>query len=163
MNKKKFIKYIESPVGWLELKATRDSLTAISFVDEKGIASNSEPEILVNAAIQLDEYFKGERKEFDLNIAPEGTEFQKKVWQFVSEVSFGQTASYLDIAYRTGSQKNTRAVGFANGKNPLPIIIPCHRIIGSNGKLTGYAGGLKRKQWLLQHELKYSEKAGVLF
>ena len=100
---------------------------------------------------------------FDLQVAPKGTDFQKNTWHFVENVNFGETASYLDIAVKTGSSKNTRAVGLANGKNPIPIVIPCHRIIGTNGKLTGYAGGIERKQWLLRHELDHSERKDSLF
>lgn len=112
---------------------------------------------------QLSEYFEGDRKVFDLELSPQGTSFQKQIWDFVSLVKFGETQSYLDIAKKSGSEKNTRAVGMANGKNPIPIVIPCHRIIGSNGKLTGYAGGMDRKRWLLQHEIRHSTQHNRLF
>jgi methylated-DNA-[protein]-cysteine S-methyltransferase len=113
--------------------------------------------------LQLIEYFNGTRTEFSLNLNPEGTKFQKKIWQFVESIPFGKTVSYLDIALLSGSEKNTRAVGLANGKNPIPIIIPCHRVIGSSGKMTGYAGGIERKKWLLIHEQNIVKPAGKLF
>ncbi|QIA10014.1 methylated-DNA--[protein]-cysteine S-methyltransferase [Draconibacterium halophilum] len=158
-----FKNYINSPIGWLELEATANALCAVRFKSVEGIASTEIPEILNQTRIQLEEYFSGERKEFNLNIEPHGTEFQQKVWNFVERVKFGTTASYLDIAKQTGSDKNTRAVGLANGKNPIPIIIPCHRIIGSSGKLTGYAGGIERKRWLLNHERSHTPSTGRLF
>ncbi len=154
---------IESPVGFIEITTNLNYVLAVSFVDFRSQASGYHPEILNEATNQLDEYFKGKRKEFDLNLQPAGTDFQMQVWELVQKVHFGQTASYQDIAVLTGSKNNTRAVGLANGKNPIPIIIPCHRIIGTNGKLTGYAGGLDRKKWLLRHELNYSNKTNLLF
>jgi methylated-DNA-[protein]-cysteine S-methyltransferase len=156
-------KYIDTPIGWLKLSASLNSLVSISFIDLPKKNSTDQPDILISTSLQLTEYFKGDRKIFDVNLDPSGTLFQKGVWENVSQIDFGKTASYLDIAKQTGSEKNTRAVGMANGKNPIPIIIPCHRIIGSNGKLTGYAGGLERKRWLLHHELQFSEKLNLLF
>lgn len=154
---------IETPIGFLKLTSDNCFLLSISFEEYKEIPSKIQPEILAKSVLQMDEYFRGIRKEFSLNLNPKGTEFQKKVWKLVEKIDFGQTASYLDIAIQTGSSKNTRAVGMANGKNPIPIVTPCHRIIGSNGKLTGYAGGLERKRWLLQHEIQFSEKINLLF
>jgi len=154
---------IDSPIGTLELTANQDSLLSVSFTEDIAQISDFQPNILKETALQLDEYFKGVRKEFNLNLQPAGTEFQQNVWKQVKKVPFGETVSYLDIAMQTGSKNNTRAVGLANGKNPIPIIIPCHRVIGSNGKLTGYAGGLERKKWLLQHELKHSSNSKLLF
>lgn len=101
---------------------------------------------------QLTEYFSGRRKDFDLPLAASGTAFQQSVWQALREIPFGQTASYLDLAQSIKNPKAVRAVGSANGKNPISIVVPCHRVIGTNGKLTGYAGGLDRKLWLLEHE-----------
>ncbi len=103
---------------------------------------------------QLDEYFNGERVNFSIDMALQGSEFQRKVWQALSGVGYGETLSYKDIALRIDNPKAARAVGNANNKNPLCIIIPCHRVVGSNGSLTGYAGGLWRKKWLLEHERK---------
>lgn len=163
MEKTVFKKYIDSPVGFLELTADERALMSVKFVERKANDDTHQPAILKKAAAQLLEYFEGKRKTFDLELAPEGSDFRKKVWGIVAEVPFGETLSYLDVAVRSGSEKNTRAVGLANGKNPIPIIIPCHRIIASDGKLTGYAGGLERKQWLLRHELDHSDKKGLLF
>nr|WP_319482028.1 methylated-DNA--[protein]-cysteine S-methyltransferase [uncultured Draconibacterium sp.] len=154
---------MNSPVGWLKLQSTEADLTAISFDVEKAEDSTDQPTILIDTASQLQEYFAGKRKDFNLQLAPKGTEFQQKIWKLVQKVDFGTTASYLDIAIQSGSEKNTRAVGLANGKNPIPIIIPCHRIVGSSGKLTGYAGGLERKRWLLNHELSHTPTIGRLF
>ncbi len=158
-----FTRYMDSPVGWLKLQSTETDLTAVCFDAEKTEDSDIQPSILKDTERQLQEYFAGERKEFNLQLAPEGTEFQHKIWQLVEKVDFGSTASYLDIAKQSGSEKNTRAVGLANGKNPIPIIIPCHRIVGSSGKLTGYAGGLDRKRWLLNHELLHTPSTTRLF
>jgi len=157
-----YLKYCITPLGWLELKSTENTLLSVRF-EGKGESSEIIPPILEESEKQLLEYFQGSRQIFNLRLAPEGTEFQQKVWEQVVAIPFGKTASYLDIALKTGSAKNTRAVGLANGKNPIPIIIPCHRIIGSNGKLTGYAGGLERKRWLLHHELSNSKKTDLLF
>jgi methylated-DNA-[protein]-cysteine S-methyltransferase len=154
---------IETPIGYLELIVNQDSLLSVSFIEDIVQASDFQPDILKETALQLDEYFKGLRKEFNLNMKPAGTEFQLKVWEQVKTIPFGETVSYLEIAKQTGSKNNTRAVGLANGKNPIPIIIPCHRVIGVNGKLTGYAGGLEKKRWLLQHELHFSDNSNLLF
>lgn len=163
MENKIFQKFINSPIGWIEIKTSANSLLNISFAEKAAINSPTQPVILQQTELQLKEYFEGKRKIFDLKLNPTGTEFQKGVWKLVKNINFGKTASYLEIAVQTGSSKNTRAVGMANGRNPIPIIIPCHRIIGLNGKLTGYAGGLERKRWLLLHELEYSEKSKLLF
>nr|WP_321486809.1 methylated-DNA--[protein]-cysteine S-methyltransferase [uncultured Draconibacterium sp.] len=158
-----FTQYINSPIGWLKLQSTETHLTAVCFEYEEGEDSVIQPTVLQNAENQLQEYFAGKRKDFNLQLAPEGTEFQQKIWRLVQKVDFGKTTSYLDIAIQSGSEKNTRAVGMANGKNPIPIIIPCHRIVGSSGKLTGYAGGLERKRWLLNHELSHTPSIDRLF
>ncbi len=163
MKNKLFQKYIDTPIGWLEIKTSANLLLNISFVEKAAINSSTQPKILQQTEIQLKEYFAGKRKIFNLVLNPSGTEFQKEVWKWVEKIDFGKTTSYLDIAIKTGSSKNTRAVGTANGKNPIPIIIPCHRIIGSNGKLTGYAGGIERKCWLLQHEIQFSKNLKLLF
>jgi len=163
MTYKMFQKYISSPVGWLHLITNSKELLSISFKDVPNENSIEQPAIIHKTELQLNEYFAGKRKLFDLKLNPVGTDFQKKVWSCVKNVGFGETVTYTDIAKQTGSEKYTRAVGMANSKNPIPIIIPCHRIIGANGKLTGYSGGIKRKRWLLQHELKFSEKHNLLF
>jgi len=135
----------------------------MTFVEQAHSTSSKLANILIECMKQLDAYFDGELLQFKLELAPTGSEFQQKIWKLVSEIPYGETASYLDIAIRSGSAKNTRAVGLANGKNPIPIIIPCHRIIGNKGKLTGYAGGLERKRWLLLHEQNYSTHSDRLF
>jgi methylated-DNA-[protein]-cysteine S-methyltransferase len=132
--------YINSEIGFLNLISNENELISISFSDEAGVNSEFQPQILTQAKIQLNEYFQGTRKEFQLKINPEGSKFQIEIWKLVSQVGYGKTASYLDIAQQAGSAAKTRAVGMANSKNPLPIIIPCHRIIGKKGDLTGYAG-----------------------
>ncbi len=144
-----------SPIGELIIESDGVSLISILFKgDDLSIAQN--PDSIVNQCInQLDGYFKGERKIFDLPLSPRGTDFQHKVWDKVYEIPFGETTSYGNIAIALGDIKLNRAVGLANGANPIPIIIPCHRVIGGDGSLTGYAGGLERKKWLLNHEAKH--------
>lgn len=154
---------INSPVGFLKITTNDEALLSVDFSDQYSESDGYQPEILRNVVSQLIEYFNGTRTEFSLNLNPEGTEFQKRVWQLVESIPFGKTVSYLDIARLSGSEKNTRAVGLANGKNPIPIIIPCHRVIGSSGKMTGYAGGIERKKWLLLHEQIIVKPAGKLF
>ena len=121
--------------------------------------SNIIPEVLEDAVSQLNEYFKGERKTFSLKLNPEGTDFQKRVWDALLTIPFGKTTSYLQLSKDLGDVKAIRAVASANGKNPLWIIVPCHRVIGTDGSLTGYAGGLQRKQWLLEHESPFRQQS----
>jgi len=154
---------VQTPIGYLELTTDHDYLLSVTFTDNYLQPSGYQPNILMETTKQIGEYFRGIRKVFNLNLQPAGTDFQIKVWEQVMKVPFGETVSYLEIAKQTGSKNNTRAVGMANGKNPIPIIIPCHRIIGLNGKLTGYAGGLDRKKWLLNHELQFSQHPNLLF
>lgn len=146
--------YYQSKIGWLEIVGTNDAIKAVEFIEAEDLEEidTEPPAVITDCVAQLDEYFKGNRQEFSLNLAPEGTEFQKAVWRQLLEVPFGATVSYLDIAKAVGNKKAVRAVGAANGQNPIVIIVPCHRIIGSNGQLTGYGGGLWRKEWLLNHE-----------
>lgn len=157
-----FTSYLHSPVGWLKLTTDAKFLLSVTFENESGQISEIIPPVLQKSIEQLKEYFAGTRKDFDIELAPAGTDFQQRIWELVKKVPLGKTASYLDIAKDSGSDKNTRAVGLANGKNPIPIVIPCHRIVGTNGKLTGYAGGLERKRWLLLHEQRFS-KSYLLF
>ncbi|MEP7234454.1 MAG: methylated-DNA--[protein]-cysteine S-methyltransferase [Ignavibacteriota bacterium] len=145
------VAYYLSPLGAIEITATTESITSVKFVDNFPI-EHSNPSSLTTALSQLGEYFSGRRKEFTLPLAPEGTSFQNQVWQELQKIPFGEKRSYLDIALKLGDKNLTRAVGAANGKNPIAIIIPCHRVIGEDGSLTGYAGGLHRKEWLLRHE-----------
>ncbi|MCX6295474.1 MAG: methylated-DNA--[protein]-cysteine S-methyltransferase [Bacteroidetes bacterium] len=144
--------YYSSPIGTIEIKGNEDGVSSILFLDEKTDPTKKIDGSLKEVVYQLDEYFIGIRKEFGLKLNPLGSEFQKRVWEKLTDIPFGKTCSYLDISKLLGDENATRAVGNANGKNPLSIIIPCHRVIGSDGKLTGYAGGLWRKQWLLKHE-----------
>ena len=125
--------------------------------------SDTSCEIIENAIIQLDEYFEGKRFVFDFQLDPQGTEFQRKVWKILNDIPYGQTVSYMDIALTIGDKKSVRAVGTSNGKNPVAIVIPCHRVIGTSGKLVGYAGGLWRKKWLLNHEQNFLPDPGKLF
>jgi len=148
------VAYFESPIGIIELKANETALTGLNFVEEK-IFSEKHTLILVNSIKQLNEYFIGKRTIFDLPLHPEGTDFQKKVWDQLLKIPFGATKSYLDIAHTMGNRKALRAVGNANGKNKISIIIPCHRVIGANGALTGFGSGIWRKRWLLDHEKKF--------
>lgn len=147
-----FKAYYSSPIGLVEITGSKDGITSIIFADDSQVAIGEIPETLKNSYNQIDEYFKEKRKTFDFKLSPEGTEFQKKVWMELMNIPFGETLTYKDIACRLGNIKAVRAVGNANGKNPISIVIPCHRVIGSNGELTGYAGGLDRKAWLLKHE-----------
>ena len=145
-----------TPIGVLKLCSDEQHLQSISFDAEFVERAIQIPDVLIKAQQQLEEYFSGKRQVFDLPLNPEGTDFQQRVWKQVAAVSYGATKSYLEIAREVGSADSCWAVGMANGRNPLPIIIPCHRIIGQNGKLTGYAGGLERKKWLLLHEQRFS-------
>jgi methylated-DNA-[protein]-cysteine S-methyltransferase len=146
--------YYLSPLGTMAIKVNQSTLLSVKFhqdVSEFQIA-NPESNILQRVIEQLDEYFNSDRRKFDLPLQPEGTDFQLKVWDELVKIPYGETLSYLKLAERVGSYNYTRAVGLANGKNPIAIIIPCHRVIGASGELTGYAGGIWRKQWLLEHE-----------
>jgi len=146
--------FYNSPVGYLRLTAEGPQLIGLDFSDE--IHKNQEVtgEIMRNTIQQLDEYFAGKRRIFEIPIRLIGTEFQKKVWNQLIRIGFGEMVSYKDIAEQIGNPKAVRAVGFANGRNPISIIVPCHRVIGSNGKMVGYGGGVWRKEWLLSHEKK---------
>jgi methylated-DNA-[protein]-cysteine S-methyltransferase len=154
-----FYKEIESPVGKLKLVASADALVAVLWEREDrnrvkldAAMLDSQQPILLETERQLSEYFSGGRTEFDLPLQPDGSEFQKKVWQALREIPFGQTRSYLELAKALGSSKAARAVGAANSKNPLSIIVPCHRVVGADGSLTGFAGGIETKAALLAHE-----------
>jgi len=143
--------YVQTPLGTAVLEGHENGLCSIRVLDEP-MPQDIIPEALEDAVYQLREYFEGKRQAFDLKLDPEGTEFQKKVWEGLRQIPFGKTLSYLELAKRLGDPKAIRAVASANGRNPLWVVVPCHRVIGSNGDLVGYAGGLHRKKWLLQHE-----------
>jgi len=150
--------FYSSPVGILEIRSDGTTITSIHFLDsDKSELPAESDEIIAKCVNQLDEFFQGRRSVFDLPLNPKGTDFQRRVWDKVVEIPFGETTSYGAVATSLGDPNLNRAVGLANGANPVPIIIPCHRVIGSNGSLTGYAGGLERKKWLLNHELKHYE------
>ena len=148
---------IKTPLGFAEVVGDENGLAAITVFDEEQTSAII-PEVLEDAVYQLKEYFDGYRKEFDLKLNPQGTEFQQRVWNALLTIPYGKTISYLELAKQLGDAKVIRAAASANGKNPLWIIIPCHRVIGSDGSLTGYAGGLYRKQWLLNHESEYKQQ-----
>ena len=141
---------IKTPLGFAKIQGNEKGISSITVLEKE--ETTAIPEILEDAVYQLQEYFEGSRKEFQLDLNPEGTEFQKRVWDALEKIPFGKTLSYLELAKQLGDVKAIRAVASANGKNPLWIVIPCHRVIGSNGDLTGYAGGIHRKKWLLAHE-----------
>jgi methylated-DNA-[protein]-cysteine S-methyltransferase len=147
-----YVKYVESPIGIIEIAGTSDAITDLNFVDIKQKADLPSNAVIDEAAGQLREYFNGDRKEFIIPLDLKGTEFQRKVWQTLLMVGYGKKVTYRYLAETVGNPKAVRAVGAANGKNPISIIIPCHRIIGSDGSLTGYGGGIWRKEWLLHHE-----------
>ena len=158
--------YYESPVGLLKIGGTETYITELSFIDNKEQIIHGEPgvsDIIHYCTEQLIEFFAGKRKTFNIPIHQEGTDFQKRVWGELLEVPFGKTASYLDIAKRLGDAKCIRAAASANGKNKIAIIVPCHRIIGSDKSLVGYSGGMWRKKWLLQHEFRIANGVQTLF
>ena len=142
--------HYKSSIGWLEVVETNKGLTSIRFVGKPN--KILEPEKDSRTVEQFDRYFEGRRKVFDLPFDIQGTEFQKRVWNEVLKIPFGQTIDYEILAGRLGDTNLTRAVANANSRNPLPVVIPCHRVIGKDGKLTGYLGGLEKKEWLLRHE-----------
>lgn len=146
-----FVSYYPSPAGLLKIKATDTGISEVLFTDNEDEEMNT-VQITDDCIQQLDEYFNKKRVSFDLPLDMEGSDFQKSVWDKLLQIPFGRTASYLDISLQLGSEKLTRAVGNANGKNKIAIIVPCHRVIGTNGTLTGYAGGMRRKKWLLDFE-----------
>ncbi|MFC3494802.1 methylated-DNA--[protein]-cysteine S-methyltransferase [Glycomyces rhizosphaerae] len=146
---------MESPLGLMAVSAVEEGLTYVHMgVEEMKDAWGPEAAtpVLEAAVDQLEAYFAGDLKDFDLPLAAEGTEFQHRVWDELCRIPYGETVAYMDIADRIGDRKAVRAVGLANGRNPIAIIVPCHRVIGANGKLTGYAGGLWRKERLLSLE-----------
>ncbi|MEO5943987.1 MAG: methylated-DNA--[protein]-cysteine S-methyltransferase [Ferruginibacter sp.] len=164
--------YYDSPVGLLRIKNEGDALSEIIFIKtedqaeikklKKSITKPTTP-ILKKCTAQLDDYFSGKNLQFDLPIVQEGTPFQQRVWKGLLTIPKGKTLSYLQFSKQLGNEKAIRAVGTANGKNNVSIIVPCHRVIGSNGMLVGYGGGLWRKQWLLNHEAKYCNGVQTMF
>ncbi len=162
----RFIMYYEAPVGKIKITANNKAVTSIHFVGKGEKAKSEKPNAITRRCKkQLQEYFAGKRKKFELPLELEGTEFQKKVWKALMKIPYGKTASYGEIAGKINNKKAVRAVGGANNKNKIAIVIPCHRVIGADGSLTGYAGGLNIKQWLLNHEKEFSgeEKQTEMF
>lgn len=141
---------MDSPLGTLDIEAEAGTITAIEFVD--GAPTSTDDPLLLEAVDQLRQYFQGTRDRFELPLAPKGTRFQHRVWRELERIPFGTTISYGELARRVGDPRASRAVGAANGKNPIAIVIPCHRVIGADGTLTGYAGGVERKAALLRRE-----------
>lgn len=143
--------FINSPLGITKIEGDENGISVISVLSE-GEVTEEIPLELQEAVHQLQDYFDGKRNEFDFKLNPKGTDFQQRVWQELLKIPFGKTMSYMDLSKKLGDVKAIRAVASANGKNPLWIVVPCHRVIGTDGSLTGYAGGLWRKKWLLEHE-----------
>lgn len=156
--------YYHSPIGWIEIQSSHDAITSLIFCNEqKNEAGNDrfrithEPvsALLAECVHQLNEYFNGRLTKFNLPVQQHGTEFQQNVWNILTDIPFGKTISYGDVAKMMHHPQAVRAVGAANGKNRVWIVVPCHRVIGANGSLTGYAGGIERKKWLLSHEANH--------
>lgn len=164
--------YYHSPVGLVKMVSSGGFINEIIFLDRKDeinldkneqSATSIDNVILEDCSRQFDEYFSGKRTAFELPLQQTGTPFQQDVWNELTKIPFGKTISYLQLARRIGNVKSIRAVGTANGRNNLSIVVPCHRVIGSDGSLTGYAGGLWRKQWLLEHENRHANGLRLLF
>jgi len=148
--------YYHSPIGTIEIIGTEAGLTALNFVSRKPAGSGRPHPTLRKAVAQVDEYFRGKRIDFSIPLSVQGTDFQKEVWRRLARIPYGETTTYAGIAKAMGRPKAGRAVGQANHRNPISIIIPCHRVIGNDGRLVGYGSGLWRKEWLLAHEKKWA-------
>ena len=158
--------YYQSPVGLLKIGGTDNYISELSFVDNKEQVTHGEPgisEIMHQCTEELIEFFNGKRRSFDIPVYQEGTAFQQRVWGELLNIPFGKTISYLELAKHLGDIKTVRAVASTSGKNKIAIIIPCHRVIGSDKSLVGYGGGLWRKKWLLQHEFRVTHGVQTLF
>jgi len=147
---------LASPIGWLSIEANDQAITRIEFLDAAALPEPNASDLTQTAKTQLQQYFAGQRHQFDLPLAPTGSEFQQRCWQALHAIPYGETRSYADQALAIQQPQSVRAVGRANGANPVAIVVPCHRVIGKNGRLTGYAAGLDRKSWLLEHEVLYA-------
>ncbi len=166
------VSYYQSPLGILEIRSSGNAISDILFINSwkgskidetKIVFTEPASPIIKKCRKELDEYFEGTRKHFSLNILENGTEFQKKVWKELCRIPYGRTISYFELSKRIGDTKAIRAVGTANGNNRICIVVPCHRVIGSDGKLVGYGGDLWRKKWLLEHESKFENGLQSLF
>lgn len=151
--------FIKLPLGYTKIVGDEAGVSSVTILNSEEKISDIIPIELEDCVIQLNEYFEGSRKQFDLKLNPEGTDFQIKVWKQLEQIPFGKTISYLELSKQLGDVKAIRAIANANGKNPLWIIVPCHRVIGSDGRLMGYAGGLHRKKWLIDHESPYKQQS----
>lgn len=158
-----FKTFLKTANHLLKIESDELAIKAISFVKEQEEPSDVQPEILQHAQEELQKYFDGNLKEFSLNLDPEGTDFQKKVWALLYKIPYGKTWTYADMANKLGDPKVIRAAASANGKNPIAIVIPCHRVIGTSGSLTGYAGGLENKRYLLDLENRVANGVMELF
>lgn len=151
-------------MGWLRIITNEDAVKEVWFVEEKANdATENNPLVMQQTQLELTEFLDGTRQHFTVALAPEGTAFQQTVWAELVKIPFGKTISYSELAKRLGDEKVIRAAASANGKNPIGLLIPCHRVIGTDGKLVGYAGGLARKQWLLAHENRIANGVLELF
>jgi methylated-DNA-[protein]-cysteine S-methyltransferase len=162
-----FTTYYQSPVGLLKISGNENFISEINFIDsiEKPRDDHKKkiPPVIINCVEELIQYFHGERRIFEFPISQDGTEFQKSVWNELLRIPFGKTISYLELSRRLGDAKAIRAAASANGKNNIAIVVPCHRVIGSKNDLVGYAGGIRRKKWLLEHEAKIAYGVQTLF
>ncbi len=147
-----FTRLVPSPLGDLLITGDGEVISALYFAERMQLDGDQEPGLFEDAVVQLQEWFAGWRTVFDLKLDPVGTPFQRRVWQALREIPYGETVSYVEIARRAGNPRAARPAGQAIGRNPLAIVVPCHRVIGSDGSLTGYGGGMDRKRWLLEHE-----------
>lgn len=156
--------YYRSPIGFIEIKCAGEIITQLEFTNQEDIELfYPENKLLVNCVQQLEEYFNAKRKKFTIPFDQSGTEFQQKTWQLIQEIPFGKTWSYTELAKKSGNLNNIRAAAKANSKNKLAILVPCHRVIGNNDQLVGYAWELWRKKWLLEHESKIENGTQTLF
>ena len=157
-----FKRLVPSPLDDLMIVGDGEAISALYFPPHPVVDAEESPDRFQDAAEQLREWFEGTRRNFDLTLRPLGTPFQQRVWSALNEIPYGKTASYFEIATRAGNPRAARPTGQAIGSNPLSIIVPCHRVIGANGSLTGYGGGMERKRWLLDHERRVAERTAEL-
>jgi methylated-DNA-[protein]-cysteine S-methyltransferase len=149
--------FIKTPIGFMEITGNEKGIQSARFLDFR-VKISRVPHELRDAVNQLHEYYIGERRDFSVDLDLEGSEFQLKVWNELIRIPYGKTISYHELAKKIGNTSAFRAVGGANAANPVSVIIPCHRVLGANGRLVGYAGGLKRKKWLLEHEHAFAQR-----
>lgn len=154
---------MQTPLGLIVIKGTAEAITEIAFADTPLSVDKQLPEVMKRCVQQLQEYFDGKRTDFDLPLQPEGTMFQENVWTILQRIGYASTASYRELSQLLGDEKKARAVGAASSANPIVIVVPCHRLLGSDDSLTGYVGGLWRKQWLLEHEAHHGRGVRTLF